>query len=72
MTGREAERRDVLKMLTDELELVEAHNLLFGSVQLREIVKNIEQGKHVRKHGALGTANDALQPGVVCASFNAG
>lgn len=50
MTGREAERRDVLKMLTDELELVEAHNLLFGSVQLREIVKNIEQGKHEKPY----------------------
>lgn len=48
MTEREAERWDVLKMLTDELELVEAHNLLFGSVQLREIVKSIEQGKHVK------------------------
>lgn len=45
-TGRDLERAAVLDLLDRELEIAEAHDLLVGTVRLRQLRDIIERGEH--------------------------
>jgi hypothetical protein len=44
--GRDIERAAVLDLLDRELEIAEAHDLLVGTVRLRQLRDIIERGEH--------------------------
>ena len=44
--GRDLERASVLALLDRELEIAEAHDLLVGTVRLRQLRDIIERGEH--------------------------
>lgn len=45
-TGRDLERAAVLALLDRELEIAEVHDLLVGTVRLRQLRDIIERGEH--------------------------
>jgi len=45
-TGRDLERAAVLALLDRELEIAEVHDLLVGTVRLRQLRDIIERGDH--------------------------
>ena len=47
--GRDLERAAVLALLDCELEIAEVHDLLVGTVRLRQLRDIIERGEHRRE-----------------------
>jgi len=47
--GRDKERAAVLALLDCELEIAEVHDLLVGTVRLRQLRDIIERGEHRRE-----------------------
>jgi hypothetical protein len=47
--GRDLERAAVLALLDRELEIAEVHDLLVGTVRLRQLRDIIERGEHRRE-----------------------